>query len=174
MALADLLLKLESLNIPAIPPPGFEHLGFTITPGTVFHGGSFPSIVPDSAIAVVNIRLLPGQSSNEVLELVREQIRIVESKRPRIHLEMKVTVDIPGAYIPKDHPLAMLAQDYTEVVTGRRWATAGPGLPTKVICSSAREFPPCVVSVPPAAIRTPRTNGWRSTACPLPWPSSPV
>lgn len=127
MALADLLLKLESLSVPALPPPGFEHLGFTITPGTIFRGGSFPSIVPDSAIAVVDIRLLPGQPSAEVLELIREQIHAVENERPRITFEMKVTVDIPGAVIPQDHPLALLAQDYTEAVTGRRWATAGAG-----------------------------------------------
>jgi acetylornithine deacetylase/succinyl-diaminopimelate desuccinylase-like protein len=126
-ALADLLLKLEALNIPAKAPPGFEHLGFTITPGTLFQGGSFPSIVPDSASAVVDIRLLPGQSSAEVLEWVRAQIRAVEKERPRIVLEMKVTVDIPGAFIPQDHPLALLAQDYTEAVTGRRWITAGAG-----------------------------------------------
>jgi len=127
MALAGLLLKLESMNLPAITPPGFEHLGFTITPGTVFHGGSYPSIVPDSATAVVDIRLLPGQSSAGVLELVQEQIHRVEKERPRITFEMEVTVDIPGATIPRDHPLALLAQDYTERVTGRRWETAGAG-----------------------------------------------
>lgn len=126
-ALADLLLQLESLNIPAPAPPGFEHLGFTITPGTVFSGGSYPSIVPDSATALVDIRLLPGQSSAEIIDRVREQIQAVEEKRPRIRIEMKVTVDIPGAVIPKNHPLAVLAQDYTEAVTGRRWETAGAG-----------------------------------------------
>jgi len=127
MALAELLLKLESLNMPATKPAGFEHLGFTITPGTMFKGGSYPSIVPDSATAVVDIRLLPGQPSAEVIDLVRKQIRAVENERPRINFEMKVTVDIPGAVIPQDHPLALLAQDYTEAVTGGRWATAGAG-----------------------------------------------
>jgi acetylornithine deacetylase/succinyl-diaminopimelate desuccinylase-like protein len=127
MALADLLLRLESLNIPAASPPGFEHLGFTITPGTLFAGGNFPSIVPESARTVVDIRLLPGQPSTHVLERVQEQIREVENERPRISLAMKVTVDIPGAFIPRDHPLAILAQDYTEALTGRRWETAGAG-----------------------------------------------
>jgi acetylornithine deacetylase/succinyl-diaminopimelate desuccinylase-like protein len=126
-ALADLLLKLESLMIPAIAPPGFEHLGLTVTPGTMLHGGSFPSIVPDSANAIVDIRLLPGQSSADVIEVVQTQIRAVENERPRITFDMKVTVDIPGAFIPKEHPLALIAQDYTEVVTGRRWETAGAG-----------------------------------------------
>ncbi len=127
IALADTLLRLESLDVPAIPPPGFENLGFTITPGTLFRGGSFASVVPDSASAVVDIRLLPGQASAEVLDLVWEQIRIVENERSPVTFEMKVTVDIPGAVIPTDHPLALLAQDYTESVTGRRWATAGAG-----------------------------------------------
>lgn len=126
-ALANLLLRLEALNIPAISPPGFEHLGFTITPGTIFKGGSFPSIVPDSASAVVDIRLLPGQSSVEVIERIQEQIRTVEHERPKISFELKVLVDIPGAFIAKDHPLALLAQDYTEAATGRRWETAGAG-----------------------------------------------
>ena len=127
MALADLLLRLESLHVTARQPAGFEHLGFTITPGTIFQGGSYPSIVPDSASASVDIRLLPGQPSDEVLDRIREQIRTVENSRPGIFFEMNVTVDIPGATIPKDHPLALLAQDYTESVTGRRWGTAGAG-----------------------------------------------
>ena len=127
IALADLLLKLEHLNPPITVQPGFEHLGLTITPGTVFQGGSYPSVVPDSATAVVDIRLLPEQSSAELLEFVREQIRAVEGKRSQIRIEMKVAVDIPGAVIPQDHPLVLLAQDYTEAVTGRRWAAAGAG-----------------------------------------------
>ncbi len=126
-ALADLLLRLEALILPAEPPPGFEHLGLTLTPGTIFQGGSYPSIVPDTASAVVDVRLLPGQSSAEVLDCVRELMRQVEGMRPRIIFTMEVTVDIPGAAIPKDHALAVLAQDYTEKVTGRRWETAGAG-----------------------------------------------
>jgi succinyl-diaminopimelate desuccinylase len=127
MALADLLLRLESLKIPATAPPGFEHLGLTVTPGTIFNGGSFASIVPESAKAVLDIRLLPGQSSTEVLELIKNTMDAVETERARIRFGMKVTVDIPGAVIPQDHPLALLAQDYTEAVTGRRWDTAGAG-----------------------------------------------
>jgi acetylornithine deacetylase/succinyl-diaminopimelate desuccinylase-like protein len=113
--------------MPFPAPPGFENLGFTVTPGTTMRGGSYPSIVPDSAHAVVDIRLLPGQSSADVLALVREQLRAVENKRPRVSFDMKVTVDIPGALIPQDHPLVLLAQDYTEAVTGRRWDAAGAG-----------------------------------------------
>jgi len=127
LALSDLLIRLESLEMPATAPPGFEHLGFTVTPGTIIQGGSYPSIVPDFARAIVDIRLLPGQSSAAVLEKVQEQIRAVEGERPRITFELKVTVDIPGASIPQGHALAVTAQDYTEAVMGKRWETAGAG-----------------------------------------------
>jgi acetylornithine deacetylase/succinyl-diaminopimelate desuccinylase-like protein len=126
-ALADLLVRLESLKLPAPPPPGFEQLGFTITPGTLFSGGSYPSIVPDAAAAVVDIRLLPGQSSAGAVELVQGQMRRLEQERPGIRFELEVTVDIPGAAIPIDHPLAVLAQGYAEKTTGRRWEVGGAG-----------------------------------------------
>jgi acetylornithine deacetylase/succinyl-diaminopimelate desuccinylase-like protein len=62
-----------------------------------------------------------------VLERIQELISTVEKERPRISIEMKITVDTPGAAIPADHPLAVLAQDYTEAVLGRRWPAAGAG-----------------------------------------------
>jgi succinyl-diaminopimelate desuccinylase len=127
MALADLLLRLEALQVPGAVPPGFEQLGFTVTPGTLFQGGSYPSIVPERASALVDMRLLPGQSAGEVLEQVRALAHAVEQERARTAFDLKVLVDIPGASIAQDHPLVTLAQDYTEALTGRRWAAAGAG-----------------------------------------------
>jgi len=126
-ALADILLRLEKLRIETKPYPGFEQLGFTITPGTIFQGGVYESIVPESASAVIDIRLLPGQDKRIVLERVNSIIKEVENERPGLKTEVTVKVDIPGAAIPLDHPLARIAQDYTEIYTGRRWPLAGAG-----------------------------------------------
>lgn len=126
-ALADLMVKLEDLQIPAETPPGFEHLGCTVTPGTIMNGGTYASIVPDLATAMVDIRLLPGQSTSGVLDAVRAQCRAIEKIRPRTRFEVSVKVDIPGAYIPIDHPLVTLAQDYTDIFHGRRWEAAAAG-----------------------------------------------
>ena len=60
--LAAILLLLEALKLPYEPHPAFDHLGFTITPGTLFDGGEFESMVPAQATAVVDCRLMPGQS----------------------------------------------------------------------------------------------------------------
>lgn len=126
-ALAVRFFQLEFMDSPATTPPGFERLDFGITLGTIFSRGSCPSVVPESAMASVDIRLLQGQSSADVLDRVREQIQVVEQKLPRTRIEMKVTVGIHGASIPKDHPLANHAKDYTEALTGRCWETAGAG-----------------------------------------------
>ena len=125
--LADLLLRLENLTIPAIAPPGFEKLGCTITPGTQFSGGIYESIVPDAATAVVDIRLLPGQDSAGVLAEVDRLLAEVEGSRRGLRLSYTIKVNIPGASVPTNHPLVTLAQDYTERFTGRRWAAEGAG-----------------------------------------------
>ncbi len=125
--LADILLELETLKLPYPDSPGFEHLGCTITPGTLISGGDYPSIVPNHASAMVDIRLMPGQSAEAVLAEVDMVINRVIARRPGLSAEKQVTVNFPGAAIPQDHALVTLAQDYTETFTGRRWEALGAG-----------------------------------------------
>ena len=125
--LADILLELESLEIPFPQSPGFEHLGCTITPGTLISGGDYPSIVPNKAIAMVDIRLMPGQSPDAVLDEVDAAIARVITRRPGLTAEKLIKVNFPGAAIPQDHPLVTIAQEYTNTFTGRRWDALGAG-----------------------------------------------
>lgn len=127
MGLAEILLELEKLQLPFEERPGFEHLGSTITPGTLISGGDYPSIVPNKATAMVDIRLMPGQSANDVLNRIDSVLDQVCQKRPGLRTEKKVTVNFPGAAIPQDHPLVAIAQDFTEAFTGRRWDAKGAG-----------------------------------------------
>ena len=126
-ALADILLRLEKLKVATDPVPGFENLGFTITPGTIFNGGVYESIVPEAASAIIDIRLLPGQDGKAVEERVAEIVRAVEQERPGLKTEITKKVDIPGAAIPLDHPLATIAQEYTRIYHGKAWPLAGAG-----------------------------------------------
>lgn len=126
-ALADIVLRLEKLKVEVSPCPGFENLGFTITPGTIFKGGDYESIVPESASTIVDIRLLPGMDGQVIIQKVKAIVQAVEKERPGLKTEVEKKVDIPGAAIPLDHPLAQIAQNYTEIYTGKRWDAAGAG-----------------------------------------------
>jgi acetylornithine deacetylase/succinyl-diaminopimelate desuccinylase-like protein len=125
--LADILLDLESLKIPFPKSPGFEHLGCTITPGTLISGGDYPSIVPNKASAMVDIRLMPDQSADAALAEVDTVINRVVARRPGLSAEKLVKVNFPGAAIPQSHPLVTIAQEYTKTFTGRRWDALGAG-----------------------------------------------
>ena len=125
--LAEILIELEKMKNPAGHFPGFEHLGFTITPGTIISGGDYASIVPNKASAVVDIRLLPGQDKEPVLDKVTKIIEQVEKERSGLGTEIMVIVDIPGAAISIDHPLAKIAQDFTHAVYGKQWEIKGAG-----------------------------------------------
>ncbi len=125
--LADLLLRLEKMEVHAASKPGFEKLGCTVTPGTKFQGGSYESIVPDAATAIVDIRLMPNQDPAALLANVDALIADLEKSRPGLKLSYGVKVNIPGASIPPDHPLVITAQDYTELLTGKRWLAEGAG-----------------------------------------------
>jgi len=125
--LADILLELEALKIPFPKSPGFEHLGCTITPGTLISGGDYPSIVPNKATAMLDIRLMPGQSADAALVEVDAVIDRVIARRPGLRAKKLVKVNFPGAAIPQDHPLVRIAQDHTQAMTGRLWEALGAG-----------------------------------------------
>ena len=125
--LAAVLLRLEQLRLDAPFHPAFEGLGCTLTPGTVFQGGAFESMVPAAATALVDVRLMPGQDPQAVLEAVQREIAAEEAARPGLRVSVVVKNRLPGAAIPADHRLAQVAQQHAQAVTGRAWPIAGAG-----------------------------------------------
>jgi len=83
--------------------------------------------VPNKASAMVDIRLLPGQEKDEAMKKVNHIIDNVKKRRAGLETEIVMKVDIPGAAMPVDHPLALIAQDYTEAIHRRRWEIRGAG-----------------------------------------------
>jgi len=125
--LAAILLRLETLDLPASAPRGFEGLRCTLTPGTRISGGEFESMVPAHAEALVDIRLMPGQSPEDVLAAIKRIVVEETARRPGLRVSLEVKNQLPGAAIPMNHPLVMLAQRATTEMTGTAWAIAGAG-----------------------------------------------
>ncbi len=125
--LAAILLALEKLEIPAPEHPAFSGLSCTVTPGTLFKGGEFESMVPAAAEALVDVRLMPGQSADAVINAVQALIDAEIGRRPGLSVSISVKNKLPGAAIPVDHPLVRVAQTQTKRWTGRTWPVAGAG-----------------------------------------------
>ncbi len=127
MGLASVLLKLEELVIDGSTHPAFGDLRNVITPGTLFNGGEFESMVPASASALVDIRLLPGQDRNAVLADVETVLDEEMKQRPGFKVKTHVKNSFPGVALPINHPLVSIAVDVTKEATGRKWRAVGAG-----------------------------------------------
>lgn len=125
--LAAVLLRLENLDLPAPAHPAFTGLRCRLTPGTVFHGGSFESMVPANANALVDVRLMPGQSADEVIHAVEAEIAAETDRRPGLSIEIEVKNDLPGVAISPQDGLVTAARRWTRAITGREWPVAGAG-----------------------------------------------
>ncbi len=127
MALAAILIKLEKLRLPFPEHPAFKGLNCTITPGTTFQGGEWEGMVPALAKASVDIRMMPGQESRDVLAVINKIIKEEEELHPGLKVDSRVTIDLPGAAIPLDHPLVLTAQRIARSISGREWPALGAG-----------------------------------------------
>jgi succinyl-diaminopimelate desuccinylase len=125
--LAEVLLQLESLQWPVKAAPGFEHLGCKLTAGTLIEGGTYASVVPDQATAVVDVRLLPGQSAEGVVERIHGVAVEVCSRRPGLRVDHSLDIDLPPASIPPDHRLVKTAGRIAGQITKRDWPARAAG-----------------------------------------------
>ena len=131
-ALAEILWRLEQEEWPPGLHPAFPDLRLTVTPGTVIQGGTFESVVPDRAEALVDARLMPGQGKELVLERTQAMVDQVLARRnagreAQLWAEIQVKNDLPAAHIPPQHPLAQACVEATRRVTGETPPVAGCG-----------------------------------------------
>ena len=125
--LAAILLKLEAMAIDAPSHAAFGSLRNVITPGTVFKGGEFESVVPSNAAAIVDIRLLPGQNPNTILDQIKALLCHKMKLRPGLKAELKVKNSLPAVTLDTNHSLVSTAVDVAQRATGRKWTAIGAG-----------------------------------------------
>jgi succinyl-diaminopimelate desuccinylase len=127
-AMTEIAGAVGSLEIPSPAHQAFEGLGCTVTVTSLHFGpenGMVSGVVPARAEAGVDVRLMPGQSSHEVLAMIGEVVK--SNTPPGVEVVTDVVVDVPPAVIAADHPLVETAKRWTKAITGKEWPVAGAG-----------------------------------------------
>jgi acetylornithine deacetylase/succinyl-diaminopimelate desuccinylase family protein len=126
-ALAELLLRLERWKPAYRDHPAFPGRRPMVTPGTIIRGGAMESMVPALAQAMVDMRMLPGQEGELLLDEMQAQADVVLERRPGIRFEWQKLIDLPAVSIPHDTPIVQALSRWTEKVTGISPDVAGAG-----------------------------------------------
>src|SRR5205823_13752046 len=100
--LVELLRELRGLRFehtphPLLAPP-------TLNVGTI-EGGIKTNVVPDRCRATVDLRTLPGQRHDEIVDVVLSVATSLEEATPGLSLEVRVAHDLPPVETPSDAPL---------------------------------------------------------------------
>jgi succinyl-diaminopimelate desuccinylase len=117
--MAEYLQRLKEHRFAHEPHPVLG--SYSVNVGEI-RGGAAPNIVPGSCTAVVDMRLVPGQS----VEGVRaELLKLAEGLTAEFAIEVKMRVD--SHEISPDSPLIARVADAAEAVLGERPRTMGLG-----------------------------------------------
>jgi acetylornithine deacetylase len=87
------------------------------------HGGTSGSIVPAECVVVADRRLLPGESTANVLEDVRDRVADLWLGDRGLTVDVTMPMEMPAFETPSDSPLAA-------TVDAALADAGGPGLPT--------------------------------------------
>ena len=126
-AMAELLIALEKWQPSFEPHEAFPGRRPVVTPGTVIRGGEMESMVPAFAEAIIDIRMLPGQRSEDLLVEINNVVQGIQERRPGIQFSWKTMTDLPAVSIPADSTIVKSLSYWTEEFTGRRPIAAGAG-----------------------------------------------
>jgi len=101
--------------------PSFPNLTLIVTPGTILNGGGFASVVPSNASAMIDIRLMPSTSVDDILKKIEDITENIINERNEFYRKMapdsassarlsaSITIknQLPAATIDSNHPLVL-------------------------------------------------------------------
>ncbi len=89
----------------------------TLNLGTI-QGGAARNIVPGKCHATLDIRYLPGESKEEIVERIQGIMRKLEVKIPQARFELKVASHLEPSCVNINNPLVELIERHTKAVLG--------------------------------------------------------
>jgi acetylornithine deacetylase/succinyl-diaminopimelate desuccinylase family protein len=110
-------IKFKRLSHKLFTPP-------TLNLGTI-SGGVASNIVAAKCEARLDIRYLPGETKEEVLNNVKEMIASIRKHNPTANYEITIDSDLPPTQAPLNNPLPNLIAMHTEFILGLNPKTMG-------------------------------------------------
>ena len=89
-------------------------LGAPTAATTMMRAGVQPNVIPDRCELTIDIRSLPGQDHESILQIIREEIQALHDADPENHFELQVLLDLPGLSTSPNSPTVNAA---LEVIT---------------------------------------------------------
>ncbi len=81
-------------------------------------GGAAPNIVPGKCRASLDIRYLPGEKKQNIIDKINETFEAVKKKNNTANFELTTIQDLPPTEVPANNPLVKLITRHTEAVLG--------------------------------------------------------
>lgn len=122
MMMVALLSELDRLPVACAEHP---LLGIFTRSINTISGGVKTNVVPDSCVATVDMRTVPGQDHAALLRQIEALIAGLAARLPGFRAGMKVLNDNIPLTTPPDHPAVGRMADVIEAATGRRPIPAG-------------------------------------------------
>lgn len=88
-------------------------------------GGASMNVIPDQCTMKLDIRTLPSQNHEEILENVRKMIALAKDRYPELNAEIEVVADLEPVKTDIDDSFVDLALKASESVSGPREAPKG-------------------------------------------------
>jgi len=117
-AIWNLFELLEQLrNTPLAPFVHPLHTPPTMNLG-MLHGGSAPNMVPAKAVASVDFRYLPGQTQEDVLNVIRGRMDQLQQRTSGAFFDLRVLTELKPSEVTADIPLVRMLQEQTKRIAG--------------------------------------------------------
>lgn len=102
--------------------------GPTIAPGTLIEGGVKINVIPNTCRSSFDIRTVPGQSFDRILDEIKECLHDLRQTDSEIKADIRVLRLTEPAEISEKEGIVQVARDATTYVTGKKPQIAGiPG-----------------------------------------------
>jgi len=90
----------------------------TVAPGTLIEGGTKENVIPELCEAVCDVRVVPGMTSEGILDEVRSVIDALREADPAIDAEVSSVFWWPPSEIPTSEPVFKIARNAVKAAVG--------------------------------------------------------